>query len=139
MPYKCNKCGATVPENATICAYCGNAVTPTQPTNSIYMNYQTGVFKTVATYQSRSSLPETINALCNAIATCKYKLIQQTPNMVKFQTPVTFWDWGFNMTAILNQTEGGTFVRIEGKPVVPFSPDILRVCKKKITTIAKYL
>lgn len=27
---KCNTCGATVPDNATICPYCGNAHTPTQ-------------------------------------------------------------------------------------------------------------
>ena len=33
MANKCNTCGATVPDNATVCPYCGNAVTPTQPSN----------------------------------------------------------------------------------------------------------
>lgn len=36
MANKCNTCGATVPDNATVCPYCGNAVTPTQPSNVIY-------------------------------------------------------------------------------------------------------
>lgn len=30
MANKCNTCGATIPDNATTCPYCGNAVTPTQ-------------------------------------------------------------------------------------------------------------
>ncbi len=36
MANKCNTCGATVPDNATVCPYCGNAVTPTQPSNVMY-------------------------------------------------------------------------------------------------------
>lgn len=36
MANKCNTCGATVPDNATVCPYCGNAVTPTQPSNELY-------------------------------------------------------------------------------------------------------
>lgn len=36
MANKCNTCGATVPDNATVCPYCGNAVTPTQPSNMAY-------------------------------------------------------------------------------------------------------
>lgn len=36
MANKCNTCGATVPDNATVCPYCGNAVTPTQPSNAAY-------------------------------------------------------------------------------------------------------
>lgn len=35
MANKCNTCGATVPDTATICPYCGNAVTPTQSTNAV--------------------------------------------------------------------------------------------------------
>ena len=35
MANKCNTCGATVPDNATMCPYCGNAVTPTQPSNAV--------------------------------------------------------------------------------------------------------
>ena len=34
MANKCNTCGATVPDNATICPYCGNSVTPMQPAHS---------------------------------------------------------------------------------------------------------
>lgn len=30
MATKCNNCGATVPDNATACPYCGNPVTPSQ-------------------------------------------------------------------------------------------------------------
>lgn len=36
MSTKCNTCGATVPDDATVCPYCGNAVTPTQPNNELY-------------------------------------------------------------------------------------------------------
>jgi len=28
MANKCNSCGATVPDSATVCPYCGNAITP---------------------------------------------------------------------------------------------------------------
>ena len=28
MANKCNSCGATVPDAATVCPYCGNSVTP---------------------------------------------------------------------------------------------------------------
>lgn len=31
MAIKCNTCGATVPDNASICPYCGNAVSSVQP------------------------------------------------------------------------------------------------------------
>lgn len=36
MANRCNSCGATVPDNATVCPYCGNAVTPTQSSNALY-------------------------------------------------------------------------------------------------------
>lgn len=35
MANKCNTCGATVPDTATVCPYCGNAVTPLQ-SNSVF-------------------------------------------------------------------------------------------------------
>ena len=34
MANKCNTCGTTIPDNATICPNCGNAVTPTQSSNA---------------------------------------------------------------------------------------------------------
>lgn len=36
MANKCNTCGATIPDNATTCPYCGNAVTPTRSSNAAY-------------------------------------------------------------------------------------------------------
>ena len=36
MANKCNTCGATVPDNATTCPYCGNAVTPTRSSNAAF-------------------------------------------------------------------------------------------------------
>lgn len=36
MAYKCNTCGATVPNNATICPYCGNAIAPIASTNNLH-------------------------------------------------------------------------------------------------------
>ena len=45
------------------------------------INYQSGVSKTVATYQTQSSPQEAINSLHNAILRCKYKIKQQAPTM----------------------------------------------------------
>ena len=36
MAYKCNTCGATVPNNATICPYCGNAIAPITSSNNLH-------------------------------------------------------------------------------------------------------
>ena len=101
------------------------------------INYQSGVSKTVATYQTQSSPQEAINSLHNAILKCKYKIKQQAPTMIKFKTPMTLFDYGFNMTATLSQNERGTIVRIEGKPVYPL--DIFKVCKKRIEALAAFL
>lgn len=103
------------------------------------INYQTGVFKTVATYQTTTSTQESINSLCNAIRRCNYKIIQQTPNMVKFKTPVTFTDWGFKLIAVFNQNGRGSSVQIEGKYVLPIYFDIFGGCKKKISKLEPFL
>lgn len=104
------------------------------------INYQSGVSKTVATYQTQSSPQEAINSLHNAILRCKYKITQQTPTMIKFKTPMSFTSgWGFNVTAIINQNEAGTSVRIEGKSVVPLTLDIYGACKKQISKLEQFL
>lgn len=103
------------------------------------INYQTGVFKTIASYQTPKNMQQACNDLCNAIVRSNYKIIQQNHNTVIFKTPMSLTDWGFKMTAYLNQCGAGTVVRIEGKSVIPISFDILGVCKKKIEVLTPYV
>lgn len=109
----------------------------------VQINYQTGVLKTTASYLTPRALPEASNMLRNAILKCNYKIIQQTPNMIKFKTPMSFTEWGFTMTATLNQNGGGTFVKIEGKSSCPkylfLYLDVRGFCKKKISAMETYL
>ena len=105
----------------------------------ININYQPGVFKTDAIYQTPQAGQDAYNTLCNAITRCKYKILQKTPQSITFKTPVTFTDWGFKMKVSLNQHATGTTVKIEGKSVYPIFLDCFGICKKRIAALETYL
>lgn len=105
----------------------------------VNVNYQPGIFKTEATYQTSQAGQDAYNTLYNAIIRCKYKILQKTPQSITFKTPFTFIDYGFRIKASLNHFATGTVVKLEGKSTFPLYLDVYKACKKRIAALETYL
>lgn len=106
---------------------------------SINISIQTGLVKTTATYQTKSTPAEAQSRLVSAAQSCNFKIIKNVSNQILFTTPVSWRSWGFNMTASIFKQAGGSFVTITCKNKVPFSLDLLGVGKKEIEKLQQFL